>query len=105
MRSVRWFASAVLVAACLLAVPALHAQEEPVRGPIFVDKTVRHADLEISMIHDELDRLPASAATEARQRLQRLGVEMSTARIDRRGGRFATLTVERSVGSGAAVEQ
>ncbi len=69
----------------------LAAQVEPEKHPAVAEKSFRHADLDIAAAHLEVRQLPATAAGEARGRLNRLGVAETSAFVDQRGGRFVTL--------------
>ena len=78
--------------AALLALPAvLPAQVAPERRPDIAEKEFRHGDLEIPAFHEEMRALPLTSSRDVRGSLNRMGVEMSTARVDRRSGRFSTL--------------
>ena len=80
-----------VLAALLILAPAAFAQVAPEKRPDVAEKVHRNADLDIPAFNDSLDRLPASAAAQARQRLSALGIAETSARVDRRSGRFATL--------------
>ncbi|MCP4662672.1 MAG: hypothetical protein GY856_45335, partial [bacterium] len=85
---------ATLILVVMLAMTlagTIQAQVEPERSPEVAAKAYRHPDLDIQAHHDQLGQLPAQAAAQAQQRLARLGVGESSARVDRRGGRFSTL--------------
>ncbi len=81
-----------LTAIALLAVSGtLPAQVAPERPSGVADRVYQHPDLNIQADYSQVGQLPAQAAAEVRQRLARLGIDGSSARIDRRGGRFVTL--------------
>ncbi len=70
------------------------AQEPPERASHIDAKTFRHPDLTIPAFHPSVDEMRTYDANEARRtgiRLDRLGVVSSSARVDHRSGRFATL--------------
>jgi hypothetical protein len=79
-----------MLLAILLAAP-LAAQVEPEKLPQVAEKQFRHPDLDIPDLRLEVRQLPAAAASAARGRLQRLGVDEGAAFVDQRGGRFVTL--------------
>ncbi len=81
-----------LILIALLAVTGtLQAQVAPEKPPVVADRAYQHPDLDIQAYNDQVRDLPAQAAAQVRQRLARLGVNESSARVDRRGGRFVTL--------------
>lgn len=86
------------LACCLiLSLPALlpaglGAQTEP-RGSALADKVFRHPSLTIPAVAEAIPELPAAEAARARVSLSSLGASESTARLDRRSGRFATLVL------------
>ncbi|MEE8522300.1 MAG: PepSY domain-containing protein, partial [Thermoanaerobaculia bacterium] len=82
---------AILMTLPLLTTATLEAQVEPQKSPFVAEKAFRHADLDIETENQEIGQLPPAAATQARQRLERLGVNAATARVDQRSGRFVTL--------------
>ncbi|MCP4656315.1 MAG: hypothetical protein GY856_12955, partial [bacterium] len=69
----------------------VQAQVQPERSPEVAAKAYRHADLDIQAHHNQTGELPAQAARQAQRQLARLGVHASSARVDRRSGRFSTL--------------
>ena len=73
----------------LLAASSVTAQTSG-RSPV-QDKTFRHPDLDIVNAALAIDRLPPGAAAAAREALAGVGASESNARLDPRGGRFATL--------------
>ena len=77
--------------AAIAAPGALLAQVAPQKIPDIAAKAMRHPDLDIQAIDRQLGELPTKAAGQAQDRLTRLGVEKSSARVDAHSGRFSTL--------------
>jgi len=92
-----------ILIALLALTGALQAQVTPERASNVADKEYQHPDLTISAFHDEVGQLPPQAAAQAQERLTRLGVDAGTARVDRRSGRFTTLTPTEPLVPGAGV--
>ena len=92
---------------CLIALltfaGALPALEPPERPALVSGKEHRHPDLTIPESFQETRQLPAQAALQLEQRLERLGADPASARVDRRSGRFETLilSVPLITGNGA----
>ena len=84
----------VLALLCLVTAGPLAASQPPERGFIG-SKQLRHPDLTIAQGFHAVDQLPAQAAAQARRDLSGLGVPEGSARIDVRGGGWATLLPER----------
>ena len=82
--------SLAMVAVVAMTLP-LHAQVEPEKHEALNQRAFRAPQMDISAVHQELRDLPAAASNTARQRLGKLGITENGARVDRRGGRFATL--------------
>ncbi len=82
----------LLLVSALIAVAPLSALEPPTgRSPV-AERAFRHPDLRISAVHRAPAELPPAAAARALQALSALGVTRTeTARLDLRGGRWATL--------------
>jgi hypothetical protein len=81
--------------------PAIEPPERPAPASA---KEYRHPDLTIPESFQETRQLPAQAALQLERRLERLGVDPASARVDRRSGRFETLilSVPLIAGSGAS---
>ena len=78
----------------LLSAVGLQAQVEPVKDRSVAAKAFQHSDLTFDEFYETTDSLSAvsrDGATQARQTLNRLGINENTARIDKRTGRFVTL--------------
>ena len=83
----------IVLCLCLAAVAAvpLQAIVEP-QGPSAVaGKAYRHPDLDIDALYSSPIELPPVDAAEAYRRLAELGVAADSARLDARGGGWATL--------------
>ena len=85
------------ISALAIALPlagALQAQVEPVRNSNVEAKVFKHAELTVEEYFETTDSLATvsrPATREVRENLQRLNINETTARIDKRTGRFVTL--------------
>ncbi len=85
----------LIVLVALVAITGtLQAQREPDKLQDVAAKAYKHADLDIPAHREEVRELPAAAADQARARLARLGVNVASARVDKRSARFVTLLPE-----------
>ena len=88
---------------CALLTSPLAGQVRPPASPLAAKK-FEHPDLSIAHAALPVDRLPATAAAAARQALAALGVAEQNARLDPRGGRFATLLLSHPLIPGSGRE-
>ncbi len=82
---------ALLTLTLLMPATTVEALTEAEKAQHIAEKAFTHPDLSLETRHQEIGQLPPTVAVQARDRLNRLGIALGTARVDQRSGRFITL--------------